>query len=244
MNHAGITVDAVRARFPAARPVDGFGPVSTAAFMTDHALGMLSEVRCSRNTIPCCVMSSSSCRSSFHVTRVNIVVSASDLCSRVVSRAVQPSVTGLCFLEPRDHSTLSCALRWRLPEQSPSASSPPQQWSRDGAADMAPRWRALWAATCAALDEQLRSIRACDELQRSLVEDVGARDGDGVSGVLAYLYSRLGWECGRALRGMHDQRVSWGTYQVRPSRSALFCSPLPWCSALCAELAAALAASA
>ncbi len=32
------------------------------------------------------------------------------------------------------------------------------------------------------------------------------------SSVLAYLYSRIGVECGEILRAMHDRGVSWGTY--------------------------------
>ena len=31
--------------------------------------------------------------------------------------------------------------------------------------------------------------------------------------VLGYLFSRLGSDCGRIMKGMHDARVSWGTYQ-------------------------------
>eukprot|EP00286_Rhodomonas_abbreviata_P029820 CAMPEP_0181292106 /NCGR_PEP_ID=MMETSP1101-20121128/2328_1 /TAXON_ID=46948 /ORGANISM="Rhodomonas abbreviata, Strain Caron Lab Isolate" /LENGTH=565 /DNA_ID=CAMNT_0023396551 /DNA_START=135 /DNA_END=1832 /DNA_ORIENTATION=- len=94
---------------------------------------------------------------------------------------------------PRDETTLAFLGACALPES--AADALPKQWTAEGSEDMDPRWEALWSSAKA----QYNSAAALAA-------------GRGMS-VLGYLYSRLGLDCGRILRRLHDKRVSWGTYQ-------------------------------
>jgi hypothetical protein len=95
-------------------------------------------------------------------------------------------VRGDAFDLPRDGTLFANSLALILPEKAPDADLPKL-------ADA--RWETLWKDTCFRLRTRLS----------------GLADQPG-SSVLAYLYSRIGVECGEILRAMHDRGVSWGTY--------------------------------
>jgi len=102
-----------------------------------------------------------------------------------------------------------------LPERAPptgSAHAYPEQWTNEGARPMSERWKPLWDATVLDLANGLASI-AQRRAQASDGQPAGAAAATSCTCVLGYLYSRLGRDCGRILRAMHDERVSWGTYQ-------------------------------
>jgi len=85
-----------------------------------------------------------------------------------------------------------------LPEKAPNPDAYPEQWTNEGPVPMSDKWKVEWASTCRQLQSHLDRIRS----------------GRGnVSTVLAYLYSRIGFDAGRVLRGMHSIGYSWGTYQ-------------------------------
>ena len=110
---------------------------------------------------------------------------------------------------PRDGRTLAdlTAASRALPERAPDpAAAPPAQYTREGAREMLPRWRAAWVEACGALSAALTSARA--------KADGGSMSaGAPVSSALAYLFSRVGYDAGRILRGLHAAKTSWGTYQ-------------------------------
>jgi hypothetical protein len=64
---------------------------------------------------------------------------------------------------------------------------------------MDPQWHVQWEAIC---------IR----LQQTLLQ-VGKSDDASAGDALSYLFSRIGYDCGRVMVGLHSARVSWGTYQ-------------------------------
>eukprot|EP00929_Paragymnodinium_shiwhaense_P082209 TRINITY_DN43257_c0_g1_i1.p1 TRINITY_DN43257_c0_g1~~TRINITY_DN43257_c0_g1_i1.p1 ORF type:complete len:590 (+),score=114.02 TRINITY_DN43257_c0_g1_i1:85-1770(+) len=111
---------------------------------------------------------------------------------------------GLDIKCKRDASVFVNGLAYSFPEQAPAADALPEQfYNHPGSADGAEgvkaadvRWSAAWR-------------QACEELSAALTK-LKAR---GSPSVLAYLYSRLGYECGRFARGLHKTcGMSWGTY--------------------------------
>ena len=95
---------------------------------------------------------------------------------------------------PRDSTTFTSIIDARLPECSPDSTVFPQQWTAKGSRDMADEWKEEWSRTC--------------EMLKSELKDIG-----GQKSVLAYLFSRCGYDAGRIMKGMHKMRISWGTYQ-------------------------------
>lgn len=86
-----------------------------------------------------------------------------------------------------------------LPETAPPSNEFPIQWTRAGPQKMTSDfWQSAWK-------------RCVDEYASALAE-IQKQTG-GKSNVLAYLFSRIGWECGHFLRVLHDARICWGTYQ-------------------------------
>ena len=85
--------------------------------------------------------------------------------------------------------------RAALMVQAPQAAPMPRQWTRTGAEDMSPDWQRRWCAACNELRSLLAGHPHC--AQR----------------VLPHLFGTLGRECGRFLRALHAEGVSWGTYQ-------------------------------
>lgn len=73
----------------------------------------------------------------------------------------------------------------------------PAQFTRKGIRAMTPPWQAVWSDNCRQLSEALAKRR----------ESEGAASSN-----LAYLFSRLGYDAGRSMKGFHDKRLSWGTY--------------------------------
>ena len=107
----------------------------------------------------------------------------------------------------RDVSTFGTFASYLLPVVAPVTR--PQQWANAGPMDMQDRWFRVWDATCQRLAAFLQ------EQDEGVVEGRDAERGyGGGSSVLGYLFSRLGYECGRFLGALHRQRISWGTYQV------------------------------
>ena len=80
-------------------------------------------------------------------------------------------------------------------ETAPRGDDFPRQFTNSGARDMDARWQEVWADNCSQLENAL------------------TRGPRGSSSLLVYLFSRLGFDAGRCTRGLHQQRLSWGTYQ-------------------------------
>ena len=140
--------------FVTAAAVDADPVVSTAAFMSDHMLGV--------EYASCGVM--------------------------------EPGTQGLSWNMPRDTTTLYDGHGFDVPMKVLNGEDYPCQWTEDGPRPMADQWKSLWKSTCEGFNALAQ----------------GGRGGLA----LPYLYSRLGNDCGRIIRLMHDDRVSWGTYQV------------------------------
>jgi len=104
-----------------------------------------------------------------------------------------PGQSGLSFDVPRDATVLADGAAASLPHRKLSVGDYPQQWERGGSKPMDASWRRLWDALVSEYNRKLPNV--------------------GTKSVLGYLYSRLGSDCGKIMRGMHDMRVSWGTYQ-------------------------------
>jgi hypothetical protein len=102
---------------------------------------------------------------------------------------------------PRDHTTLAFmgAKDFALPERSPATGVYPPQWTNAGPIAMPSKWQRVWDDTCTRLQGLL------DTLRRKTSQDNTT--------VLAYTYSRIGFDAGRVLRGLHQCGLSWGTYQ-------------------------------
>ena len=107
---------------------------------------------------------------------------------------------GLDFAMPREPALFADATNARtvLRERAPPAGSLPSQWTQEGAVPMASKWQARFELACAAYEAALAELRA---------------SGPPDASVLGYVYARIGHECGRLLRTMHDAGYSWGTYQ-------------------------------
>ena len=122
--------------------------------------------------------------------------------------AVCPTVEAHMLVRPNE-SLLAGA------EQSPDPSVVPDQFYRceDGTEQVKSadrRWHKPWHDTCTELNERLTRIGR-------------------TRSVLQYVFSRLGFECGRFARLLHfNCQVSWGTYQDA------ICHPSQWhCNAHC-----------
>jgi hypothetical protein len=100
---------------------------------------------------------------------------------------------GVSFNVKRDDSLFAAGATIGLPHQSLKRYDYPAQWTRNGSKPMGKRWRRKW------------NELVCE--YNSLLPLAKGRS------VLGYLYSRLGSDCGRIIREMHDLNVSWGTYQ-------------------------------
>lgn len=98
---------------------------------------------------------------------------------------------------PRDASCFGCfrkgsaALTIRAPQTTPA----PRQWTLAGAVGMSPDWQRRWCDACDELGSLLAASPHC------------------ASCALPHLFATLGHECGRFLRALHAEGVSWGTYQ-------------------------------
>eukprot|EP00930_Biecheleria_cincta_P047396 TRINITY_DN32849_c0_g1_i1.p1 TRINITY_DN32849_c0_g1~~TRINITY_DN32849_c0_g1_i1.p1 ORF type:complete len:627 (+),score=110.64 TRINITY_DN32849_c0_g1_i1:53-1933(+) len=111
----------------------------------------------------------------------------------VANGLMEPGTLGLEFNVPRDATVLCDGKSTALPYRKLEEGSYPMQWSRDGSKQMSEQWQCLW-------DTYVRQYNEC-------LEKAGPKS------VLGYLFSRIGNDCGRIMKGMHDARVSWGTYQ-------------------------------
>jgi len=133
---------------------------------------------------------------------------------------------------PRDSTILTSMLDSSrgLPEVSPQNKSSgdsgsssdffPQQWTREGPKEMTEEWKLRWTRECEHFQSLLIVIQS-KRLKGREDSSNGAQNpptslsspGTPTSNVLAYLFSRTGYDAGKILRGMHQHRVSWGTYQ-------------------------------
>jgi hypothetical protein len=110
---------------------------------------------------------------------------------------------------PRDETCFASALHFDFHETAPDPTVPRSQYTNNldpeigpqndnsGEKAMDPRWLPVWTRACTSLKQKLESLNA---------------KGCSTS-VLGYLFSRIGYDCGRIMRGLHKNRVSWGTYQ-------------------------------
>lgn len=87
-----------------------------------------------------------------------------------------------------------------LPEKTPETGVYPDQWTNEGPVPMSQKWRTEWDDTCMRLKHHLEALRS------------KSPNTNGTN-LLAYLYSRMGLDAGRVLRGIHSSGLSWGTYQ-------------------------------
>lgn len=114
---------------------------------------------------------------------------------------IADKIRGLCWDSPRDNTFFANTLALELPQRSPDPEVLPNAAN--------PRWGTLWRETC-------------NRLQVKLL----AMEGKPGPSVLAYLFNRIGVECGEVLRAMHDRGVSWGTYHdsICVNESQLHCN--------------------
>jgi len=101
---------------------------------------------------------------------------------------------------PRDEHCLANAFAPAHPSNllriaSPHQGGLPDQWTAAGKQPMGAAWALLWA-------------RASRELQDAISVTPHLADQ-----ALAYLFGRIGHECGSFLGALHREGVSWGTYQ-------------------------------
>ena len=75
---------------------------------------------------------------------------------------------------------------------------PLQQYVNEGPQPMDPKWHEQWA-------------KICSQLQSKILGDGAAGAADGAAGskldALSYLFSRIGYDCGKVARGLHENRV-------------------------------------
>jgi hypothetical protein len=115
---------------------------------------------------------------------------------------------GLSFLEPRIPALFADALQTSaqaLAERAPDAALLPDQFVQESKSfepcDV--RWATAWRETCDCLQLRLKRLQQRREAGET-----------NLPAALAYLYARIGFECGRFLHVLHRQcGVSWGTYQ-------------------------------
>ena len=131
-----------------------------------------------------------------------VTMTSTLMCDHCLAVMYKTGTNGLSYDIPRDETVFSCALGCEdFPETAPDAGILPRQYYRDtgegaGVKDADPRWGEAWAQACGELDAALTKCRT-----------------EGRGSLLAYLFSRLGYECGRFARELHKGcRVSWGTY--------------------------------
>ena len=106
---------------------------------------------------------------------------------------------------PRDHTLFGTFRTTPLPETAPDKTELPPQLTRTGPQKADPRWSTLWKENCERLTASLEELK-----------------DSGKPSVLAYLFSRIGYECGQFLHHLHAMKVSWGTYQDA------ICLPSQW----------------
>jgi hypothetical protein len=71
---------------------------------------------------------------------------------------------------------------------------------------MSPQWVPLWEEACIQLGNALEGVRSSQG-----ATPLSSTPSSG--SVLAYLFSRLGYDAGCIIRGMHGSGMNWGTYQ-------------------------------
>ena len=90
------------------------------------------------------------------------------------------------------------------------------------------KWHAQWAKVCGQLQSKIDLSErkggsggggASNTKETETGAETGTETGAAeapestTSDALSYLFSRIGYDCGRVARGLHENRVSWGTYQ-------------------------------
>uniref|UniRef100_A0A7S1VXK2 Uncharacterized protein n=1 Tax=Ditylum brightwellii TaxID=49249 RepID=A0A7S1VXK2_9STRA len=100
---------------------------------------------------------------------------------------------------PRDHTLFGALGSTILPEIAPDECVIPQQWTREGPREADSRWNKVWKENCENLSKCLSKLK----------EDAPNRK----PAILTYLFSRIGYDCGKFMRSLHAMKTSWGTYQ-------------------------------
>jgi len=117
---------------------------------------------------------------------------------------------------PRDETLFANLLGFEglaCAQRSPDPAVLPEQWTAAGKAGRAdPRWVQVWASNCGALDKAIAIAGTTDAGTGTATGTGTVSDTARSMSVLAYLFSRFGYDCGRIMGGFHRQRVSWGTY--------------------------------
>ena len=111
---------------------------------------------------------------------------------------------GYVWSVPRDRNSIANAIHFDFHEKSP-LDIPDTQWStllhssdEEEEIPMDSRWNKKWAEISSRLDNKLKEMKLKSN-SRS---------------VLPYLFSRLGYDCGRFMSVLHNRcKTSWGTYQ-------------------------------
>lgn len=113
---------------------------------------------------------------------------------------------------PRDETCFAYLGNFGLPVRAPDASGGfPKQYVNAGPRPMDPKWQTQWKTICGTLQEKISAAAAAKDGSGS--SGGGGADGQPAGDPLSYLFSRIGYDCGRVARGLHTNRVSWGTYQ-------------------------------
>lgn len=129
-----------------------------------------------------------------------------------------------------------------LPIRAPADSTaPPNQYVNAGAQPMDQKWHAQWKTICSTLASKIQnchdkgdsaaaraasgsgggggggggtsSAGAANDTGSASTAESSAPAAEAAHDALSYLFSRIGFDCGRVARGLHANRVSWGTYQ-------------------------------
>jgi hypothetical protein len=120
---------------------------------------------------------------------------------------------GISFPPERSRSELADASGFGLPMHAPNPDAPPPlQVTRAGSRVMNSSWRAQWVDNCTKLAALLDQL-PLPERSLSVPLTFATPSAVPISTVLGYLFARLGHDAGRTMRTMHQERVSWGTYQ-------------------------------
>mmetsp|Transcript_11981 Transcript_11981/g.17965 ORF Transcript_11981/g.17965 Transcript_11981/m.17965 type:complete len:588 (-) Transcript_11981:214-1977(-) len=134
----------------------------------------------------------------------------SDYCSAKMYN-MGDDINGLTFSCPRDSSVFANVLHFPFPQLCPDRDKLPQQYVRrapEAGSDAVPTACIEGRRAIASQEWSLLWQNACDR-----VSSVNKQSSKSASTVLAYLYSRIGYECGTFLHYLHRKcRVSWGTY--------------------------------
>lgn len=121
---------------------------------------------------------------------------------------------GISFPDlPRDHTLFGSLESIFLPEKAPNPEIIPPFWTAEGPVKADARWSHVWKETCESLDSILKSLQSNNNNNKQQQRQGMLNAQKKPNNILTYLFSRIGYDCGKFMRGLHDMKASWGTYQ-------------------------------